>query len=25
MHKKAVYTFVNSGIQGLTHQKQQQS
>jgi len=25
MHKTAVYTLVNGGIQGLTHQKQQKS
>jgi len=25
MYKTAVYTLVNSGIQGLTHQKQQKS
>jgi len=25
MYKTAVYTLVNGGIQGLTHQKQQKS
>jgi len=25
MHKTAVYTLLNGGIQGLTHQKQQKS
>jgi len=25
MYKTAVHTFVNGGIQGLTHQKQQKS
>jgi len=25
MYKTAVYTLVNGGIQGLTHQKQQNS